>query len=107
MRESASSPRNRVSDASGRSDQTFRTHTSKRMMANTETTPGGEISSRNKRDGSGLNSEAVHTSSGNRNAQVAMEMHRSAFPQSMVFKDVQAPNRSMKICVGISDTRIW
>src|ERR1700730_11155470 len=107
MRESASSPKNKVSNASGRAFQTFRTLVSKRMIARTETTPVGAIKSPNKREGSGLNSEAVQTSSGSKKAQPVMAMHKSVFPQSIVFKDVHTPNRSVKICTSNSDTNIW
>ena len=68
MRENASSQRNKANDASGRTFQTFRTLVNNRMMANTATTPVWAMLPPNKREGSGLNSEAVHTSSGSKKA---------------------------------------
>src|SRR6267154_576833 len=107
MRERARRLRNKASSDSGRTLQIFRTVVSKRMIANTETTPVGAMSSPNKREGSGLKSEAVQTASGTRKAQIAMAIHSSVFPQNNAFKDVATPNLSRKNCGNNRETSIW
>src|SRR5690242_5478056 len=104
MSERARRPRNKASSDSGRTLQIFRTVVSKRIIANTETTPVGAMSAPNKREGSGLKSEAVQTTSGTSNAQIAMAVHRSAFPQNNVLKDLATPKLSKKNCVNNSET---
>ena len=107
MRERARRPRNKASRDSGRTLQIFRTVVSKRMIANRETTPVGAMSAPNKREGSGLKSEAVQTISGTRRAQIAMATHSSVFPQNNAFKDVATPKLSRKTCVNNRETNIW
>src|ERR1700740_3291995 len=107
MRENKSIPEREISSAKGRALQILRTLVTKRMIANMETTPVAAMLLPNNRDGSGLNSEGSQTSSGRNNAQNAMAQHISAFPDSIAFREVHAPNRSTKICVKSSDTNIW
>src|SRR5260370_42321463 len=104
MRERTRRLKNKASNESGIAFQIFRTLVSNKMIANTETTPVEAMSSPYKRDGSGLKSENVQTISGAKNAQIAMAIHRRAFPQSIVFKDARTPNRSANICVNRSET---
>src|SRR6267378_7388641 len=103
MRERTRRLKNKTSNKSGIGFQILRTLVSNKMIANTETTPVEAMSSPFKRDGSGLKSERVQTISGARNAQIAMAIHRRAFPQSIAFKHDCTPNRSANICVNRSE----
>src|SRR6266850_5955014 len=107
MSEKASSARKQDNSERGRTFEILRTLVSKRMIASTETTPVGAMKSPNNREGSGLNSEGVQTSSGSKKAQIPMVMHKSAFPQSIVFRDVHTPKRSTNICANNSEMSIW
>ena len=104
MRERTRRLKNKASNESGIAFQILRTLVSNKMIANTEATPVEAMSSPYKRDGSGLKSENVQTISGARNAQIAIPIHRRAFPQSIAFKHDCTPNRSTKICVNRHDT---
>src|SRR5205085_3073586 len=106
MREKTRRLRNKAKNKSGIAFQIRRTLVSNRMMASTETTPVGAMRSPDTRAGSGLTSVDDQTIWGAKNAQTAMAIHRSAFPQSIVFKDAHIPNRSAKICVKRIDTRV-
>src|SRR5205807_10143892 len=106
MREKTRRLRNKAENKSGIAFQIRRTLVSNRMMARTETTPVGAMRSPDTRAGSGLSSVDDQTISGARNAQIAMAMHRSAFPQSIAFIAARTPNRSTKICVKRSDKRV-
>src|SRR5690242_8280593 len=97
MRENVSNTPNTPKSTSGRTLQSFRKPVSRRMIANAETGPVEAIRSPFKRDGSGLKSEAIHTTSGATNAQTAIAPHNKAVPQNIVLKQLAQDRKSTRL----------